>query len=99
MLTAPYLWKPSPDVTSLRHGIITLPASVTIPQRPSAAHPIRRPSSDFTPQVYLFDCRREGIDREDDDPPHLSGEDDDPPTLPALALLPFPAKTTKMNLR
>ncbi|CAI0420898.1 unnamed protein product [Linum tenue] len=49
-------------------------------------------------QVYVFDRRREGIDREDDDPPHLSGEDNDPPTLPTLALLPFPAKTTKKNM-
>ncbi|CAI0386830.1 unnamed protein product [Linum tenue] len=48
--------------------------------------------------VYVFDHRREGIEREDDDPPHFPGEDDDPPTFPALALLPFQAKTEKKNL-
>ncbi|CAL1412147.1 unnamed protein product [Linum trigynum] len=46
------------------------------------------PPWDSTPSLRCYN----------DDPPHLSGEDDDPPTLPALALLPFPAKTTKKNM-
>ncbi|CAI0383475.1 unnamed protein product [Linum tenue] len=37
----------------------------------------------------------EGIDGEDNDHPHLPGKDDDPSPLPTLAILPFPATTTK----
>ncbi|CAI0430551.1 unnamed protein product [Linum tenue] len=41
----------------------------------------------------------EGIDGEDDDPPHLPGKDDDPSPLPTLAILLFPATMTTKNLR
>ncbi|CAI0445470.1 unnamed protein product [Linum tenue] len=42
---------------------------------------------------------REGIDGEEDGPPHLPGKDDDLSPLPTLAILPFPATTTTKNLR
>ncbi|CAI0380753.1 unnamed protein product, partial [Linum tenue] len=43
------------------------------------------------PQVWH--C--EGIDGEDDDPPHLPEKDDDSSPLPTMSILPFPATTTE----